>query len=151
MLWQYHSFTWTSPLVTFWPVTGLRAPQWCLLSLSPLPSWQGKEDGHAVCKHDHILINQFVVTSYYCNNVVLNNVSRSHYITWLRFCASGSTFGSPCHRLGFKPHRRRGEKIVVPSWKVGTTRVPFVRPFQTLNTTTEKPYIFFSFKKTRNY
>ena len=34
------------------------------------------------------------------------------------------------------------KKIVETSLKVGATRVPFVRPFQTLNTNTRKPYIY---------
>ena len=76
--------------------------------------------------------------------VVSRHVSRPPYDTWLCFCPNGCTFGLPCLRPGFEPHGRSGEKIVVPSWKVGTARVPVVTPFQTLNTTTRNTlYIFF--------
>ena len=34
------------------------------------------------------------------------------------------------------------KNFVVASWKIGTTRVPFVRPFKTLNTTQNSLYIY---------
>jgi len=73
-------------------------------------------------------------------------VSQTLRITRLRFCPSGCAFRLRCHRLGFEPHRRMhhsGEQIRSDPWKIGTTRVPFVRPFQTLNTTQNSLYMFF--------